>query len=370
MSFKTAAQYPELRENQRNAESKATELWVRLNAFLDLKAPNTQRTYVGIINEWCEFLGVTAGTEKAATALLKANDLHALAYRNWLVEQPGQTPRLQTSALKNKLPSIEQNLAGKTKRRDGTQSSLSNATIAKKLTALRRIYRMFIGTGLGITANPFDTDKIPPPSARSGQKRPTEMIDFKKVKEVLELPDSTTPKGLRDLAVLAVLFGGGLRRSEVVNLRIGDVGRTSQGTTFLYLRATKAQRDARQALPDWAASPVHALVAWRGENGAANGDFLFVSFRGPGGQIETSHPLSDNGLYRLFKRYCERVDLGDFVSPHSARATAITKLLHDGKNHREVQEFSRHSSVQMVEVYDKRRIDVEESAGKELSFDE
>jgi integrase len=60
---------------------------------------------------------------------------------------------------------------------------------------------------------------------------------------------------------------------------------------------------------------------------------------------------------------------GRYATPHSARATAITKLLADGIPHREVQEFSRHSSIQMVEWYDKRRFSVEQSPAKELSYE-
>ncbi len=56
------------------------------------------------------------------------------------------------------------------------------------------------------------------------------------------------------------------------------------------------------------------------------------------------------------------------MSPHSARATAITKLLDSGFSHRDVQEFSRHASVQMVEIYDKRRLQVDESPAKKLEF--
>jgi integrase len=74
-------------------------------------------------------------------------------------------------------------------------------------------------------------------------------------------------------------------------------------------------------------------------------------------------------LYRLFKHYCEKAGATQFLTPHSARATAITKLLADGIPHREVQEFSRHSSIQMVELYDKRRLTVEENPGKELDYE-
>jgi integrase len=186
--------------------------------------------------------------------------------------------------------------------------------------------------------------------------------------DIINLPDPNTPKGRRDRAILAVLFGGGIRRSELVSLRIGDLRRTSSKTTFMYLRHTKAKRDAEQALPDWAAQFVWELVTERRKDGAGEGDYIFVGFSGRAGISSTGRPISDTGVYLLFKQYCMAAGAGAFATPHSARATAITKLLADGIPHREVQEFSRHASIQMVEWYDKRRFDVEQSPARGLSY--
>lgn len=342
------------------------ELWLRLEAFLSLKSYNTQRTYRGIITEWCSFLGADAGSAEAASFILKATDLHAIAYRSWLEKKPGQNPRFSSND-KSKLKSLS--TERRQSRRDGLQSTLTNSTIAKKFAALRRIYRMLIASGLGISQNPFDTDRAPAPAAGSGQKRPTEMVAFDKVKAIIALPDISTSKGLRDRAALALLFGGGLRRSEVVALHLGDVKYSSQGTLFVHLRATKAKRDADQALPKWAATCVEELCAKRIEEGAQAADPLLVSYRGKGGKYPGRDAISDSGLYKLFKAYCAKAGAGDLVTPHSARATAITKLLSSGIPHREVQEFSRHASVQMVEVYDKRRIGVDANPAKDLDYD-
>jgi integrase/recombinase XerD len=353
-----------------NADSQASgssqrNIWVRINAFLELKSANTQRTYVSIINEWSEFLGAPAGTPAAAEKFIAATDLHAVAYKKWLEKRPGQKPRLSRKASHSRdvLDQIKTDAP-----RDGLQRGLSNATIAKKFAALRRIYRMLIATEPKITQNPFDVDRVPVPPAKSGQRRPTEMVAFEKVKQVLDLPDVSTPKGMRDRAILSLLFGAGLRRSELVRLRIGDVRRSPNGTDYIYLRSTKAKKDAEQSLPTWAASDLQALIADRVSSGAQSGDYVFVSFRGQGGKTPTNHRLSDSGLYRLFKRYCDAAGAGEFATPHSARATAITKLLADGLGHREVQEFSRHASVQMVEVYDKRRLGIEANPGKDLEY--
>jgi integrase len=254
------------------------------------------------------------------------------------------------------------------KKKDGLEATQSNATIHKKFAALRRIYRMLIGSNLGISENPFDGDRVPPPPKDAGRKRPTQMIDFSLVMEILSMPDSETAKGRRDQAILATLFGAGLRRSELVSLRIGDVRKTGSNTTFLYLRHTKAKRDAEQALPEWAAELLKGWIAERKAQGAQAGDYLFVGFTGRAGKAVSSKAISDTAVYLLFKQYCMAAGAGQYATPHSARATAITKLLADGIPHREVQEFSRHASIQMVEWYDKRRFDVEQSPAKGLSY--
>jgi site-specific recombinase XerD len=350
-------------KEKQNADSM---VWLRIGAFLELKSLNTQQTYLGIIKEWSEFLGAPAGSLTSAELFLKATDLHAIAYKKWLESRPGQKPRANYSkSSETQISTIKNNQAT----RDGLQASQTNATIAKKFAALRRVYRMLIASDLGITKNPFDVDRVPPPSKLSGQKRPTEMISFEKVQEIVNLPDEKTPKGLRDKAILALLFGGGLRRSEATKIRITDIKKTANHTTYVYLRSTKGRKDASQALPNWSAKIVHALVDQRLKAGASSGDYLLVSYRGPGGLHSTNNPLSNSGLYRLFLRYCKLAGVNNFVSPHSARATAITKLLSSGFTHREVQEFSRHASIAMVEVYDKRRISVDESPAKDLDYD-
>jgi len=341
-------------------------VWLRIAAFLSLKAPNTELTYAGILREYCEFLGAPYLSNSAADRILKAQDLHAIAFKAVLEKRPGETPRVATSNSHVRDVSAKR---AKREKRTGLEATQSNATIAKKFAVLRRIYRMLIGAGLGVAKNPFDSDTVPPPPKDSGRKRPTKMLDFALVKKVIAHSDETNPKGLRDKAIMCALFGGALRRSEVIGLRVGDIQKTPSGTTFLYLRATKAKRDAQQALPKWAADVLVRLVGQRASEGAAAGDRLFVSYTGRGGKIATNSPISPSGIYSLFQRCCAAAGAGPHLSPHSARATAITRLLAEGIPHREVQEFSRHASIQMVELYDKRRIGVDNNPGRKLDYD-
>lgn len=344
-------------------------MWLRISAFLSLKSPATRVTYSGIISEWCRFLGTEPGTNASAAKIVAATDLHAIAFRKYLEGMPGERPRFQSSMPRSASKEILiSRRDGRGKKKDGLESTQSNATIHKKFAALRRIYRMLVASNVGITENPFEADRVPPPPKDAGRKRPTQMIDFDLVMEIISAPDPATAKGRRDRALLALLFGAGLRRSEVVSLRVGDVRRTSTGTTYLYLRHTKAKRDAEQAVPDWTARFLSDWIKDRQAQNASDGDHLFIGFSGQGGKAPTDRKMSDTGLYLIFKQYCLAAGAGAYVTPHSARATAITKLLSDGVPHRVVQEFSRHASIQMVEWYDKRRFDVEQSPAKGLSY--
>ena len=343
--------------------------WIRLEAFLSTRAPNTQITYRGIFKEWCFFLGASPETESGTQKILAVTDLHALSYRKWLFTQPGQKSRMnQSNDVAKKTKALSKEKRKVDSKKTGLENTQTNATVWKKLAALRRMYRVLVASEL-IRSNPFDTDKVAPPPKESGRKRPTEMVPFELVREILSLPDESTEKGLRDKALLSILFGAGLRRSEAASIRLGDIKKSQGGTAFITLRATKAKKDQQAALPEWVSSLVTRFAQIRKKtHSAKDGDFLFCSYTGQGGTTPVNRPVSHSGIYKLFKEYALRAGVNEVVSPHSARATAITKLLSDGLSHRFVQEFSRHSSIQMVEVYDKRRIGIDSSPAKGLKF--
>lgn len=331
-------------------------LWLKVAAWLSHLAPTTQRTYVSIIREYSAFLGAAAGTKAAAELVASALAVHALAYVQQLKKQKGQAPRISRLARRvgNMSPMVG-------------SSAHSPATIAKKIMCLRKLYEVLIAHGVYNKANPFSPHLVPVPNPKGGRKRDTEALDFAEVPAVLEAVEES-PRATRDRAILCALFGGGLRRGEVTKLLVGDVQRSHAGTSYLTLRSTKDGADHQQALPEWAADAVWQLVDERHRAEASDDDPLFVTWTGRGGLIPTHKPMSDASVYLIFKRACEAAGLSGAYTPHSARATAITKLLADGTPHREVQEFSRHKSVQMVEWYDKRRFGVDKSPAKGLSF--
>lgn len=193
--------------------------------------------------------------------------------------------------------------------------------------------------------NPFDEACEATRRVRQGYVRPTEATRFDDVSQLFaELP-TDTPEDKRNRSMLACAYGGGLRISEWRNLRVSDVLEDASGVLYLRLRETKTELYAEQVLPAWAAAEVRACLEMRRLEGAGRDDYIHVRYYADGNAKPGT--LDERTARRVFNRLTGH-------SPHSARATAITKLLADGLDHREVQEFSRHRSVQSVEQYDKR----------------
>ena len=243
----------------------------------------------------------------------------------------------------------------------------SSNTIRKKISALRKIFKLLQSAGL-IKLNPFVSELLTVPKPDS-QVRPTEMISFEKVTEFIESALDQSSASKRDACILAFLFGLGLRRSEVVRITIQDLKVSPNGTKYVVLRKTKSGKSFSMPLNDLC---LKYLEQWLLERNKLkiNSMFLFpLSVGRSRKKFMDPKPVSVFLVYRLFKKAVVKLGLPLNLSPHSARATAITKLLSDGFDLKEVQTFSRHSSIAMVAQYDKRRFEIENNPALRLKFD-
>lgn len=157
-----------------------------------------------------------------------------------------------------------------------------------------------------------------------------------------------TAKGLRDLALVRILFDLGLRRFEVESLDMEHVDMT-EGRVWI-LGKGRSQREAR-TLP---AQTKEALARWITCRGTDPGP-LFVRLN-PGSAGER---LTGHGVWQIIKAVGKMVKIT--VRPHGLRHAAITQALDMGFSHRDVQRFSRHADLRTLALYDDNRADL---AGK------
>ncbi|MDO4898071.1 MAG: site-specific tyrosine recombinase XerD [Rothia sp. (in: high G+C Gram-positive bacteria)] len=231
---------------------------------------------------------------------------------------------------------------------DGKQ--LSQRSIARIIVAVRGAHKFWLRENTTAT-NPAATVQPPTPGTRLPKAIPVSDIT-----SLLEAPDTSTPAGLRDRALLEFMYSTGARISEAINVDLDDLLLETQeggGTAGASLPAVarlfgKGNKErvvpvgsyAVSAIEDYRVRARPALAA-KGKGTPA----LFLNARG--GRI------SRQGAYLILKKHAERAKLPGEISPHTLRHSFATHLLEGGADIRVVQELLGHASVTTTQVYTK-----------------
>lgn len=315
-----------------NKISKEDDFYIEslITIWLESKTHNTQRVYKRSVNKWREFLSShNCGISEAVA-------LHLTAYVSLRQKEKG------------------------TKARYNNDTLTSSATIESEIGAIKSLYNMLVENE-AVLKNPFADTNI---KIKQRTKRVTEALSEADIKRLIEAPDARDKEGLRDRVILSLLFGAGLRRSELLNLTIGDVRRSTEGKYYLVLRQTKKGKEEKQAVADFAQEALRDYIMIRVNESAQNDDPLIVNYFVTGFIIGA---MSDSTIYRVVKRYAKKIGCNN-ITPHSMRASVCTKLLNDGHLNYDIMDFSRHSSVSMLEKYYKRSKEVRDSVIFKLKF--
>ncbi len=211
--------------------------------------------------------------------------------------------------------------------------SRSRATVARRLSSLRHLFRYLVRTG-SLPGNPFRGLRAP----RRGRRLPHSLSPAQ-VRALLQAPKVSTALELRDRALLELLYGSGMRVREALSLRVADVG---SGRALRVVG--KGNRERVVLLPRAARAALDAYVQRGRARLAAPGvKALFVNHRG--------RPLSPRGAQMVVRRHARTV-LGSIrATPHTLRHTFATHLLDGGADLRSVQELLGHRSLQTTQIY-------------------
>jgi integrase/recombinase XerD len=216
-----------------------------------------------------------------------------------------------------------------------TFASSRASTANRRLAALRRLYRWALREGL-IDVDPtrrLATAKAPPRFPRT--------LTEGQVDALLAAPDPATSLGLRDRAMLELLYATGLRVSELVGLGLagfsaaeGLVRVTGKGEKE---RVVPVGEEARLWLDRYTAKARPALLRGRSV------DALFVTRRGG--------PMSRQMFWKLVRRYALQADIRAPLSPHGLRHAFATHLLNHGADLRVVQMLLGHADISTTQIY-------------------
>ncbi|MDO5683599.1 MAG: site-specific tyrosine recombinase XerD [Propionibacteriaceae bacterium] len=223
--------------------------------------------------------------------------------------------------------------------------TLAPASVARATVAVRNLHR-FAATE-GLTAQDPASAVKPP---RSPQRLP-KALPLDQVQALLAAPDVTEPEGLRDAALLELLYGTGARISEITGLDVDDVarlvGREADPAAGLRLIG-KGDRERIVPLGSYARAAIDAWLvrgrpAYAIRGRGATAPALFLNARGG--------RLSRQSAWALLRAYAERVGITADISPHTLRHSYATHLLDGGADIRVVQELLGHSSVTTTQIY-------------------
>ena len=167
-------------------------------------------------------------------------------------------------------------------------------------------------------------------------------LSAEEVDRLLTAPDTSTPRGLRDRALIELLYATGLRVSELVRLKLADVTLDQGFLTCL----GKGSKERMVPIGD---SAVAWVRRWQADGrgallGGRTSPWLFVS--GPRGT-----PLTRVGFWKLLKRHGTSVGVGHALSPHVVRHSFATHLLDRGADLRAIQMMLGHADLSSTQIY-------------------
>ena len=222
---------------------------------------------------------------------------------------------------------------------------ISATSSARKLSAIRTFVRFLRREEL------VDND---PAALVAAPKRPETIpahLSVAEMNRLLEMPDSSTPLGRRDRAILELFYASGLRLSELVGLDMEDVNLSGR-----MVRVTGKGR--KQRLVPFNTNTANALRAWLKDRAAATPGAMGASgakgakgYRTPVFLNYRGGRLSTRSVDRLVRRYVAECGAKFGISPHALRHSFATHLLANGADLRAIQELLGHARLSTTQRY-------------------
>ena len=212
---------------------------------------------------------------------------------------------------------------------------LKERSVARFLAALRSFFRFLIEEEM-IKTNPLALVDSP----RAGAPLP-KIVSPENVDRLMAAPDKNSDKGLRDAAMLELLYASGLRVSELVNLKVDDLHLTDGYVRVLGKgdkeRLVPIGESAKRSLQQYMSEVRSSLL------GAYRSRFMFISRKG--------NPLTRQGFWKMIKQYALKAGLTGSISPHTLRHSFATHMLANGADLRAVQAMLGHADISTTQIY-------------------
>ena len=214
------------------------------------------------------------------------------------------------------------------------EENFASSTISRSIASLRALYHFLHKEGR------IERDISEGLHAPKVEKKVPEILTIQEVTRLLEQPDKSTPKGLRDAAMLELLYATGMRVSELIHLEVKDLN--------LRLSYVTCQEGSRERVIPIGHVSRDVLERYLKESRPvfvrnADEKMLFTNCSGT--------PISRQGFWKVLKSYAEEAGIGRDITPHTLRHSFAVHMLQNGADVRAVQEMLGHSDISTTQIY-------------------
>lgn len=209
----------------------------------------------------------------------------------------------------------------------------SVSTALRRLSSTRSFYLFLKKEG-------HYTGNIPEIETPKKPKHLPNCLSEEEIDRLLEAPDMESPSGIRDRAMLETMYASGLRVSELLNLKKGQVN-LSKGIITVF---GKGAKERKVPIADYAIDFIKKYInEVRNKSEHKGSEFLFLNRSG--------EPLSRIYFFKQVRKYAEMAGIDMTISPHTLRHSFATHLLNHGAQLRMVQGMLGHTNIATTQIY-------------------
>lgn len=214
------------------------------------------------------------------------------------------------------------------------KEKFATSTISRNVATLKAFFGYLYRAGY------IGTDPTIQLKAPKIEKKMPEILTPKEVDLLLSQPSMKTYKGIRDRAMLELLYATGIRVSELISLKLSDV---NLGASYIHCQDLNRERIipfgsmAKNILKVYVREARPAMVDNEAE------EVLFTNCNGT--------PMSRQGFWKLLKKYAKNAGIQTDITPHTLRHSFAAHLVANGADLRSVQEMLGHSDISTTQIY-------------------
>lgn len=214
------------------------------------------------------------------------------------------------------------------------KNNFAPATVSRNIASIKALFHFMFKEGI-ISEDISESLKAP-----KIEKKMPEILTTEEVNKLLDQPRGTSPKEVRDRAMLELLYATGIRVSELITLKVADV---NLQVGYIMCHDSHKERvvpfgaPAKRALTEYLRSARGAMILDK------TSDVLFTNCQG--------QPMSRQGFWKLIKFYAKKAGITADITPHTLRHSFAAHLVENGADLRSVQEMLGHSDISTTQIY-------------------